>query len=116
MLMPKFLFLLCGCLCPLLLGAAERPRPTEAAYETRVKHERDGIGKFYFGREIAQVMGHQAAGWLERRSREDEERTDLLLNALELKPGDVVADVGAGTACWERTPSSVRVQQEFSRT
>ena len=58
---------------------------------------RDGIGKFYEGREIAHVMGHLGASWLERPEREREERTDLLLNALDLKPTDVVADIGAGT-------------------
>lgn len=58
---------------------------------------RDGIGKFYMEREISQVMGHRGAGWLERPTREQEERTDLLLTALELKPGDTVADIGAGT-------------------
>lgn len=57
----------------------------------------DGIGKRYFGREIAQVMGWQGAAWLEREEREKEERTDLLLAALGLRPGEVVADVGAGT-------------------
>ncbi|MEY4940742.1 MAG: hypothetical protein RIQ93_2477 [Verrucomicrobiota bacterium] len=73
------------------------PRPSEAQYETRSDHHRDGIGKFYFGREIAHVMGHQGAGWLERPTRESEERTDLLLEALEIKPGEVVADIGAGS-------------------
>lgn len=57
----------------------------------------DGIGKVYMGREISQVMGHLGAAWLERPEREQEERTDLLLEALKLKPADVVADVGAGT-------------------
>ncbi|AQG80812.1 class I SAM-dependent methyltransferase [Spirosoma montaniterrae] len=57
----------------------------------------DGIGKIYQGREIAQVMGHLGASWLDRPEREQEERTDLLLNALSLKPTDVVADIGAGT-------------------
>lgn len=76
--------------------AADAPRPPEARYETG-RATRDGIGKFYFGREIAQVMGHQGAGWLERPEREAEERTDLLLDALALKPGDIVADVGAGS-------------------
>lgn len=76
---------------------AEAPRPPEARYETRAQHDRDGIGKFYLGREIAQVMGHQAAGWLERPTRQQEERTDLLLQALDLKPGMVVADIGAGS-------------------
>ena len=57
----------------------------------------DGIGKRYMGREIAGVMGWQGAAWLEREEREREERTDLLVAALDLRPGMVVADVGAGT-------------------
>ncbi len=77
--------------------AADEVRPPEARYETRDKHDRDGIGKFYMGREIAQFMGHQGASWLERSTRQEEERTDLLLAALKLKPGMVVADVGAGS-------------------
>jgi len=77
--------------------AAEDPRPAVAHYETRKQPSRDGIGKVYFGREIAHVMGHQAAGWLERPERQTEERTDLLLEALALKPGEVVADIGAGS-------------------
>jgi len=58
---------------------------------------RDGIGKFYMGREIAHVMGHQGAGWLERPGREQEERTDLLLANLPLTVGQTAADIGAGT-------------------
>jgi precorrin-6B methylase 2 len=68
----------------------------QAAYE-QIKASPDGIGKRYMGREIAQVMGWQGAAWLEREEREKEERTDLLLRELALKPGMAVADVGAGT-------------------
>jgi precorrin-6B methylase 2 len=78
--------------------AAEPPaRPPEAAYIMLPQRDRDGIGKAYFGREIAQVMGHQAAAWLERPERQEEERTDLLLGALRLRAGEAVADVGTGT-------------------
>jgi ubiquinone/menaquinone biosynthesis C-methylase UbiE len=77
--------------------AEETPRPPDPLYEKRELHDRNGIGKFFLGREIAHVMGHQAAGWLERPEREQEERTDLLLDALNLKPGEVVADIGCGT-------------------
>ena len=79
--------------------AAERS--TQAAkspyYETRAKHDPDGIGKFYLGREIAHVMGYQGAGWLERPERIEEERPDDVVAAMRLRPDDVVADVGAGT-------------------
>ncbi len=68
-----------------------------AVYQERVVHSPEGIGKFYLGREIAQVMGHTGAGWLERPSRETEEQPNWVVNALELKPTDVVADIGAGT-------------------
>lgn len=49
------------------------------------------------GREIAQVMGHLGAGWLERPSREREEQPQTLITALNLKPTDAIADIGAGT-------------------
>jgi precorrin-6B methylase 2 len=84
----------------LLLGmataaGADTERPPERY--TRTPASADGIGKRYMGREIAGVMGWQGAAWLEREEREREERTDLLVNALQLKPGMVVADIGAGT-------------------
>jgi ubiquinone/menaquinone biosynthesis C-methylase UbiE len=57
----------------------------------------DGIGKVYLGREIAEVMGHQGAAWLERSDRRTEEQPQKLIDALALKPTDTVADIGAGT-------------------
>jgi SAM-dependent methyltransferase len=67
------------------------------AYYQIGEASRDGIGKFYMGREISHVMGHLGAGWLERPRREREERTDLLLQKLSLKSTDHVVDLGAGT-------------------
>lgn len=61
------------------------------------KASKDGIGKFYMGREISQVMGHLGASWLERPMREQEERTDLLVKGMELRPEDKIADIGAGS-------------------
>jgi ubiquinone/menaquinone biosynthesis C-methylase UbiE len=69
---------------------------TEPYYQTG-SASRDGIGKFYMGREISQVMGHVGADWLERPTREREERTDLLLKKLSFNVTDHVADLGAGT-------------------
>ncbi|MBW4489238.1 MAG: class I SAM-dependent methyltransferase [Trichocoleus desertorum ATA4-8-CV12] len=66
-------------------------------YQQRDRHNSDGIGKIYMGREIAQVMGHQGAAWLERSSRSWEEQPQRVVEALDLQPADVVADIGAGT-------------------
>jgi SAM-dependent methyltransferase len=57
----------------------------------------DGIGKFFHGREISQVMGHPAIGWLERNEREREEAPSKAIEALELAPDAVIADLGAGS-------------------
>ena len=57
----------------------------------------DGTGKYYMGREIAQVMGHQGSGWLERPDRATEEQPQKMIAALGLKSTDIVADIGAGT-------------------
>lgn len=66
-------------------------------YRQKRIHNPDGIGKYYMTREIAQVMGHQAMRWLERDSRVTEEKPDLTVQQLDLKPDDTVADIGAGT-------------------
>jgi ubiquinone/menaquinone biosynthesis C-methylase UbiE len=79
------------------LWAAETVSLSSTRYETRAVHDPNGIGKFYMGREIAHVMGHQAANWLERPEREEEEKTSLLIDALKFKAGESVADIGAGT-------------------
>jgi precorrin-6B methylase 2 len=92
------------CLFLGLLGLAEvrsadppAKQPDPKRYEFRVKHDPDGIGKFYMGREIAHVMGYLAAGWLDRPEREKEEQTSKMIEALKLQPGEVAADVGAGS-------------------
>lgn len=84
-----------------------RVDPDNPRYTYRTRHSRDGIGKFYMGREIAHVMGHLGAGWLERSSREAEERPQTLIRALKLKAGDKVADIGVGTGYFARRISRV---------
>jgi FkbM family methyltransferase len=85
-------------LCSVLfLSGATLTLADSNSYEQRVVHSRDGIGKFYLNREIAQVMGHQGAGWLERSTRETEEQPSQVVSHLDLKPTDIVADIGAGT-------------------
>ena len=69
-------------------------RSPDGRYVWRRNHDRNGIGKFYMQREIAHVTG--GINWLERPEREREERLSLLIKSLKLKPGDRVADIGAG--------------------
>lgn len=59
--------------------------------------ERDGIGKWYMGREIAHVMGFQGIRWLERPEREKEENTSWLLENMDIQPSDTIADIGSGS-------------------
>ncbi|BAZ47981.1 type 11 methyltransferase [Nostoc sp. NIES-4103] len=79
------------------IDTAQAASSPNTVYEQRSLHSLDGIGKYYMGREIAHVMGHTGAGWLERPSREAEEQPSKIINLLNLKPNDVVADIGAGT-------------------
>ena len=94
--------LLCLLNCVVILSYGEQQsgtdatRPASTRYEQRAR-SRDGIGKFYMGREISRVMGHQGAEWLERPEREREEMPNRLVELLKLKEGDVVADIGVGT-------------------
>ncbi|MEX2582361.1 MAG: class I SAM-dependent methyltransferase [Gemmatimonadota bacterium] len=82
----------------------------------------DGTGKIYMGREISHVMGHLGAEWLERPTREREERTDLFIDRLPVERDFVVADIGAGTGYFslpiaERVPDgrvlAVDIQPEM---
>jgi ubiquinone/menaquinone biosynthesis C-methylase UbiE len=75
---------------------ATAPATTSPVYQT-CPPSPDGIGKVYMGREIAAVMGHEAADWLERPEREQEEKPAAVIAAVDLKETDVVADIGAGT-------------------
>src|SRR5947207_12938353 len=49
------------------------------------------------GRPFAPVMGASGAGWLERTEREAEEAPEAALDALSIRKGSTVADIGAGS-------------------
>ncbi len=89
------LMLSCWLLNP--IHPAQAASLPSTVYEQRTIHNPDGIGKYYMGREIAQVMGHTGAGWLERSRRETEEQPVKVITAINLRPSDIIADIGAGT-------------------
>jgi ubiquinone/menaquinone biosynthesis C-methylase UbiE len=80
------------CLCVLLCVSAF----SQDRYEYK-GGDPNGIDKWYMGRQIAYVMSHQGIDWLERPEREKEENSSQLLKNLNIKPGMVVADIGAGS-------------------
>ncbi len=57
----------------------------------------DGIGKFYYGREIAAVMDASGSAWLDRSNRQKEENPRLAVNNIYVAANAVIADIGAGT-------------------
>lgn len=90
--------------CSLLAGVAclaeEAREPTTIAEEgiyTTGRASRDGRGKFYLGRELAQTMSHHAAPWLERPERMAEEKPDEVVENMRLVATDTVVDLGAGS-------------------
>ena len=80
---------------PLCQGAVGQSRSADP-YTYR-KGDPNGVGKWYMGREIAYVMGYHAMDWLERPERDQEENTTLLLQNMNIQPGDTIADIGAGS-------------------
>ena len=96
---PAPLSIIVYALWALLITSASLARSaTEAeGLYTHGTPSRDGIGKFYYGREISQVMGHRSAAWLERQSRLRDEAPDAAVRAMQLTSDAVVADIGAGT-------------------
>ena len=87
-------------ICMAIFGNCEaqtkHASPSEDAYTFKTP-SRDGTGKYYLGRETSLVMGHFAAGWLERPEREKEENVSQAIRNMNLKPDEHVADIGAGS-------------------
>jgi ubiquinone/menaquinone biosynthesis C-methylase UbiE len=63
------------------------------------------------GRQIAEVMTYQAADWLVRPEREQEEEPEKMLDSLKIAEGATVADVGAGVGY-----TSLRLAQRVGPT
>jgi ubiquinone/menaquinone biosynthesis C-methylase UbiE len=53
-------------------------------------------------RKPAQVIAPSGAAWLERDSRAQQEKPEIVIEAMKLRSGNVVAEVGAGTGFYAR--------------
>ena len=90
-------------------GKKADQKPAESA-EVDPHQLPDKPGNF-MGRAIAPVMSYLGADWLLRETREQEEQPEQMIDALNLKAGDVVADVGAGVGY-----TSVRLAKRVGNT
>ncbi len=87
------LLLLSTCSC----GSSAQTKDQADSIYTYSAPTSGGKGKFYMGREIAQVMSFEGVDWLERSSRPREENTNLAISKLPINKSSVVADIGAGS-------------------
>ncbi len=76
----------CACLAIASVASFAKASSAEPLYRSGRASD-DGIGKFYRGREIAKVMGFEGSSWLDRATRDQEERPDLLIKQLGLVSG-----------------------------
>jgi len=97
MLFKTFFKILISCLICWQLAVQPSTAVLQSKYYSYRQPSFDGTGKYYMGREIAQVMGYQGAGWLERPDRATEEQPQKTIAALGLKSTDVVAEIGSGS-------------------
>ena len=99
--MKRLLFIYACFMCCIAACDAQTPKEkintsNDSNYVNK-KASSGGTGKFYLGREIAQVMGAAGSSWLDRQSRPDEENTKLALDKIDVGDSGVIADLGAGT-------------------
>ncbi|QLG44890.1 class I SAM-dependent methyltransferase [Costertonia aggregata] len=94
--MKRISILLFLCTIMLSLQQCTGQSNTKNTYSYK-KGDANGIGKWYMGREIAHVMGFQGMSWLNRPEREKEENVSKLLKNMNIKVGDTIADIGAGS-------------------
>lgn len=84
-------------LLALLLGLACAPSPAAGPRAEAPKAEAPKAE-----RTPANVFGHENWEWLERPGREEAERPDVVIQAMGLKDGDVVGEIGSGSGFFAR--------------
>jgi ubiquinone/menaquinone biosynthesis C-methylase UbiE len=86
----------------LLLGISCAPSPAAGPAPQEPAAERPPASRPVPERQPAGVFGHENWQWLEREGREEAERPDVVIQAMGLKDGDVVGEIGAGTGFYSR--------------
>lgn len=85
----------------LSLACGPPPPPTQGAGGQTAKYAPASAAKTP-PRTPANVMGFEGAAWLEREGRDQEEKPEVVLAAMELREGMTVAEIGAGTGYFSR--------------
>jgi ubiquinone/menaquinone biosynthesis C-methylase UbiE len=75
---------------------AQQPAQSPTVADSKANERIPPPLKYYKGREIAQTMHYLGAPWLTRESRDREEDCKTMLKALNVKPGQVICDMGCG--------------------
>jgi len=83
-------------------AAAPAAPAAEVAAEATAEADTASSVATHYERTPAPVMSHLGAAWLERPTRDEEERPEIVLEAMKLKNGDVVADIGVGSGYYAR--------------
>lgn len=78
-------------------GCATAPGAGSAAHAAAEVHSRTP----------ANVMSFESAAWLEREGREDLEKPEVVIEAMGLRKGMTVAEIGAGTGFFSRRIAKV---------
>lgn len=80
------------------IGASARPRMPMPAIDMAIDLTAviPPAAAHFMGREISQTMHYTGAPWLVRESRQREEDCRLLLEALQIRPGQTICDMGCG--------------------
>ncbi|MBX3189958.1 MAG: class I SAM-dependent methyltransferase [Labilithrix sp.] len=85
--MPRWALLL-ACLVCCSRATQDPPKPPDTPQDP------PGV---YMGRTLATPMSWRGADWLDRDDREATEKPEHVLDVLGIRPGETVADVGAGS-------------------
>lgn len=93
------LMLACGAPVP---SNGQAPAPAATAPTAAVAPAAPAASQEVPKREPANVMSWEHADWLEREGRAEMEKPEMVIEAMDIRPGMTVAEIGAGTGFFSR--------------